>query len=818
MSFPPLSAPVAASCGRRRVVIHLRGIVQGVGFRPYVHRLAVAESLGGTVRNAGGEVVVEAEGAVAAVGRFLARLPQELPAAARIDDCRVEETAPIGEAVFSIASSVPTASDDMQAAEQTALPIAPDLATCADCWAEFHDRQNRRYRYPFLNCTQCGPRYTIVTGVPYDRVRTTMARFAMCAACQREYEDAGDRRFHAEPTACAACGPQLMWQAVIEGVAREAASHTAVLGSAALECALAVLRAGGIIAAKGLGGYHLLCDAQDERAVARLRRDKDRPHKPLAVLVASVADARRVVQVDAVAAGALMSPAHPIVLLTPQVASGLADGVAPGLDQVGVMLPAMPLHALLAECGPLVCTSGNLSEEPMAWRDADAMTRLAPLVDGVLTHDREIVLPCDDSVVQIDHSGAAVPLRRARGFAPLAIRVVPGSRRDGADRGTVLAVGAELKSAAALLQAGRLTLSPHLGDVASPETLEALSLAVKRLETSLGATPDVVACDAHPGYLSSLWAAARAARDGVPLVRVQHHHAHLASLQAEAVARGALAPDVELAAFTFDGTGYGEDGTIWGGEFLRGGAAGFERLASLQSFLLPGGDVAVKHPWRIVLGVLDAVDRMDAAPMVLSPHVPLETLSLVRQQLERRVACTRTSSMGRWFDACAVLCGVTPHNTYEGQAAMQFEALASRCMATARAPRYRFRLTDGVLDGTPVIHALLDDVAHLRSRGVARATPAFAELAWGVHAAVADAMYMVAACHAPADPAGAERVVGLTGGVFQNRLLTQLAVQRLETAGFTVLTHRLVPCNDGGLALGQATVAAHQYATDCPTS
>ncbi|MBL0938637.1 MAG: carbamoyltransferase HypF [Gemmatimonadaceae bacterium] len=817
MSFPSVSAPAVTTTTRRRIAIRLDGIVQGVGFRPYVHRLAVSESLSGSVCNAGSEVLVDVEGESSAVDRFLQRLPIELPGAARIDHCHVIDALLSGQTGFSIAPSRAAATHVARAAdvagescaggrdassdawrdlEPAVMPIAPDLATCDDCWSEFHDPANRRYHYPFLNCTQCGPRYTIVTGVPYDRARTTMARFAMCVECQREYDNPADRRFHAEPTACRTCGPQLIWRAT----PKEVSAESSQLAECALHAAHAVLQVGGVIAAKGLGGYHLLCRADNHDAVARLRRDKARPDKPLAILAATLDDARRMAEVSDAAARALTSPAHPIVLLPRREHGVLADNIAPGLDEIGIMLPALPLHALLATMGPLVCTSGNLSEEPIAWRDIDALGRLSNLVDGVLTHERDIVLPCDDSVVRVDHAGHVTPLRRARGYAPLAIKA--GSV---GTRGVVLAVGAELKSAPALLWRDQVVLAPHLGDVASPDTLDALTHATERLETSYGASPDVIACDLHPDYLSSRWAVTRAAKTGRPVVRVQHHHAHLAALHAEGVARRQIASDDTLTAFTFDGTGYGPDGTIWGGEVLRGNAARFERLASLRPFLLPGGDAAVRQPWRSALGVLTASDCVDAASMLFATQLPHETLAIVRHQLDRQLACASTTSMGRWFDACAALCGIALHVTYEGQAAMHLEALAARCAVPHKAPRYRFHITHTRFDFAPVVHALLDDVAHLRSRGEAWGSNAFAALAYAVHDAVAHAMRALAAEHAP----GAS--IGLTGGVFQNRLLTRLAAQQMESAGHAVLTHRLVPCNDGGLALGQALIASHAH-------
>jgi hydrogenase maturation protein HypF len=771
--------------------IRVRGTVQGVGFRPFVHRIAHAQGLGGWVYNDDDGVLIEVEGPAAEVEAFLTALVREAPAASVIDEVVVSERVVQRPASFEIRESPARAGGT--------VPISPDLATCADCWREFSDPADRRYRYPFLNCTQCGPRFTIVLDVPYDRTRTTMRQFTMCAACQREYDDPTSRRFHAEPNACPVCGPSLAWYAP--------GSHDVLARREdALTAALAVVRAGGVIAVKGIGGYHLVCDATNAQAVATLRARKHRPDKPLAILVDSLDTLRTFARVSAGAAAALTSPAHAIVLVPHDSATPIAPNVAPGVDTIGAMLPSLPLHAMLATIGPLVCTSGNLSDEPIAWRDDDARARLAPLVDGVLAHDRPIEVPCDDSVVQIGSDARERPVRRSRGYAPFPLAVPPGDYASS----RVLAVGAELKATIGVLQGTRCFLSSHIGDVASPDTLAALTHAVAHLERLHDARPDRVACDAHPGYLSAAWAEREARARGLPLVRVQHHHAHLASLMAE----HGLGPADTLFAFTFDGTGYGPDGTIWGGEALLGGYRGFTRVASVTPFPLAGGDAAVKQTWRAALGLLHALGiGLDEAPALDTALEPAQKRTMA-WQLAQGMGCATTTSMGRLLDACAALAGGRRTVSYEGQGAIEFEALAAGASPAAVAQiagRYRMRVEENpdsgphaarrIMDVAPVVRALLAD---LRAQGQPGA-PAFAAIARAVHHGIVAGMVEVAD-HARG--AHGVHTVGLTGGVFQNRLLSDLARTALAAEGFTVLEHHRVPSNDGGLALGQAMIAA----------
>ena len=773
---------------RIRRQIRVRGVVQGVGFRPYVYRQARAYGLVGFVCNDVAGVLIEVEGVLSAVDGFLDALPQQIPGGAIVQSIEATDAALAADVDFAIVASAASSGG----AVSGAVPVSPDRATCQACWDEFHDPTDRRYLYPFINCTQCGPRYTIVRGVPYDRPLTTMASFTMCAECQAEYDDPASRRFHAQPNACPCCGPSLKWvSATAQWQHATTVAHEAVL-SARIQ-----LQTGGVLAVKGIGGYHLVCDARSTRAVDTLRQRKRRADKPLAVMVGSLDDARRYAEISDAAAALMCSPAHPIVLVPRRVDPKypLADGIAPAMDTIGLLLPYSPIHALLTVDGPIVCTSANLSDEPIVYDDAKALDCLAPLVDGFLIHNRTIHVPCDDSVVQLHDDGAEMPMRRSRGYAPMPVHVVSGSSRTLVP--DVLAVGAELKSTIAVTRREQVFLSAHLGDVGDPSTLEALAHAVDHMTALHGVVPARVACDLHPGYLSSRWAAAYASARSLPLVPVQHHHAHLAALLAE---RATVATQ-SILAFTFDGTGYGTDGTIWGGEALLGNYDRAERVASLAPFLLPGGDAAVKHPARTALALLHA------SAMAWDDHWPVvrdgsaNERHILRTQLDRRLGCAETTSMGRFFDACAALLGVRYHVSYEGQAAVLLEQVAHHHVGAA--PPLSFTIDvapDDRLLLSPV--ALLHDLLREIRRGVA--LPA---LAYAIHAAVADAVLRVATqCR---DRYGAYPV-GLTGGVFQNRLLTRLTRERLVSAGFTTWEHRTVPANDGGLALGQAAIAWHR--------
>jgi hydrogenase maturation protein HypF len=760
---------------RRRVTIS--GVVQGVGFRPYLWRRAEHFGLAGWVRNETGTVVVEVQGEAGAVAGFFAGLAAAAPPLAVVDRVRVREI-PVAAApsTFRILAS------EGGAGESVGVPA--DVATCAACLAEVSSPGNRRHRYPFTNCTDCGPRFTIIDGLPYDRSATTMRAFAMCPACAAEYEDPADRRFHAQPNACPACGPTIWWTTTGDrgGCATER-PQDGCLGDAALDAVRRSLASGGIVAIKGIGGFHLACDATDEAAVGALRARKQRPTKPLAVMVADAEQARRIARVDEGSERLLAGLDRPIVILDKLPASRLAIAVAPGCDVVGVMLPYAPLHHLLcAGMPPLVMTSGNVADEPIAYDNRDAVSRLAGIADGFLMHDRPIVAPCDDSVVRcVD--GLRVPIRRSRGHAPLPIALP-------CDGPPVLAVGGELKAAPCVARGMRAWMAQHVGDVTQPESLAALAAAAGRLLGLCHGEPAAVVADLHPGYLSSAWARDLAAARGLPLVPVQHHEAHAASLLAE---HGGRARAIVAC---FDGTGYGRDGTAWGGEFFVVEGPALRRAAHLEPFALPGGDACARHPWRTALSLLRAAscgwdDRLPPARAARGPRG-----RVLLRQLERRLQCPVSSSMGRLFDAVGALVGAAQSVDYEAEAAVRLEALAAAAGGTP--PRYEFTLGDGA----PIRVGWAELVRDVARDAAAGRPPR--DIAAGFHEAVA--RMIVAVCARLADAANAH-VVGLTGGVFQNAILLKRTSTLLRDAGFEVLVHRQVPCNDGGLALGQAVLA-----------
>jgi hydrogenase maturation protein HypF len=710
---------------RRRLLV--TGIVQGVGFRPFVHRLAARAGLAGFVRNDSRGVVIEVEGDAQALDAFAAALSAELPALARIAGISSSELEPLGDAEFAIAPSE---------VGPPATLVAPDAATCDDCLRELFDPANRRFRYPFINCTNCGPRFTIVREIPYDRANTTMAAFEMCSDCRREYEDPGDRRFHAEPIACPACGPRL---------------------SIPLEDAVDALRSGSIVAVKGLGGWHLACDAADETAVARLRSRKHREEKPFALMTA---DPAALCAVGARHEELLHGPERPIVLMPRRPGAAVAGSVAPASPWLGVMLPYSPLHHLLIEDfgGPLVMTSGNRSDEPIAVEDADAQARLADIADAFLGHDRPIHRRCEDSVVR-----SGFPVRRSRGFAPAALPLP-------ADPGAALvAAGAELKSTFCVARGREAFLSPHLGDLDSAQAYEAFRNDLDLYLSMLGVHPQGVVCDLHPDYLSTRWAM----EQDLPVVEVQHHHAHAAACLAEHGHAG------EVLALVFDGTGYGPDGTLWGGELLRCDLREFERVANLDPVPLPGGEAAIREPWRTAAAYLELAQR----------PVPFPDWALVRQSIG--VNSPLSSGMGRLFDAVAALLGVRDEVSYEGQAAIELEWLA----ADIEALPYRCSVAAGTIAGAELVRSAYDDLAAGRPRG---------EIAAAFHEGVAAAAAL--ACELAAEP----RTVVLSGGTFQNIRLVRATRRRLERLGFTVLSHRLVPPNDGAVSYGQAAVAARR--------
>lgn len=812
--FPPdRSSPPPI---RRRLRVY--GIVQGVGFRPHVYTLATRLGLGGFVGNDSGGVFIELEGRAAALNEFQQELMRRPPPLAQIERIEVEHLAPHGETEFAIVASEGAAG---ASAQRTFIP--PDQALCADCRGELFDPQDRRFRYPFVNCTNCGPRFTIIRGAPYDRPLTTMSGFPMCEACRCEYEDPGNRRFHAQPIACPVCGPQLTFreshsagEQPAEHVAAIQAANAAQVSRARTEDAIAkaqrVLRAGKVLAVKGLGGYHLACSAADEEAVALLRVRKGRAAKPFALMAASLEAVRRIAHVDEQEAALLSGAARPIVLLRKREQGELAAAVAPGNGYVGVMLPYTPLHELLfsaagagAPLDLLVMTSGNLSEEPITWRDDEALARLAPLADAFLLHDRPIQVPCDDSVVRI-FGGRELPLRRARGYAPLPLPLPRAGYTRGKSSGGLLATGADLKSALCLAEDGQAIMSQHIGDMGNVATYDAFSHTAEHLQTLFRIHPEALACDAHPGYLSTRWAHEHAA--GRPVIAVQHHHAHLAAVLAEHGVRSGDG-DEAVIGFIFDGTGYGTDGAIWGGEVLVGGYAACVRRAHLRYIPLPGGDAAVRRPYRTALAHLwtAGVEWLLDLPPVRTCS-PAE-LALLRRQLETGFQTVPSSSMGRLCDAVAALAGVCQAASYEAQAAIELEAHvgdnAAGLLDEEPGGSYAFGFTSSpvdravtLVDPAPLIRQVAADV---------RAGRSAAYIAAHFHAVLAAAILRLS--RELRAETGINRVA-LSGGVFQNVVLLQAAVTALRRAGFTVLTHRRVPPNDGGLALGQAVIAARQ--------
>ncbi|MFN8589282.1 MAG: carbamoyltransferase HypF [Candidatus Eisenbacteria bacterium] len=766
--------PPARSPGLVRLRLTVRGAVQGVGFRPYVYRLAHGLGLAGWVSNDPRGVVIEAEGPRPACEALHARLAPEAPPQAAVHEVTAEWIAPAGERSFEVRAS--------DAGGARTAVLLPDLATCPECLAESRTAGERRHGYPFTNCTNCGPRFSIMRDLPYDRPNTTMSGFPMCADCAREYADVSDRRFHAQPIACPACGPTLAFARTTGGAT--------LAGAAALEAAATALLAGEIVALKGLGGYQLLCDATNREAVARLRERKARVGKPFALLCSTLDEARAIVHADERAAAELASRAAPIVLLPRRADAGVADGVAPGLSHLGVMLPATVLHHQLcaAVARPLVCTSGNLSDEPIAIGDDEARMRLGAIADAFLSHDRPIERHVDDSVGTF-LAGEFRLLRRARGFAPLPVRVQ-------GEWPCVLAVGPHLKNTIALAMGDQVFVSQHIGDLETHESMRAFERVIADFLRLYGARPVAIAHDLHPDYLSTRWALEHAAAYGARLEPVQHHHAHLASCLAE---HGETGPALGV---SWDGTGYGPDGTVWGGEFLRGDVAAYERFAHLRTFALPGGEAAVRDPRRTAAALLREVfgpawsTRDDLA--VVRAFTPAER-GVLDRVMERTLGTPRTSSAGRLFDALAALAGLGERVTFEGEAAMRFENAADPGERAAYPAAVLAPASSGgphVVDWEPLLRAALDDLA--------RGTPA-GTIAARAHAGLARAIAAVAAL------AGESRVA-LSGGCFQNRRLVEETKALLETQGHRVLLHRFVPPNDGGISLGQAAVAAARAA------
>ncbi len=770
------ATPASPTIRRRIDVI---GVVQGVGFRPFVNRLATDLGLNGYVRNETGSVQVEVEGRPDVIDQFQQRLRVEGPPMARVDELQIGSALPRSESGFVIAPS--------RVAIASAPSIIPaDQATCEDCLRELLDPMDRRYRHPFITCTNCGPRFTITRNVPYDRANTTMAEFAMCPDCRGEYDDPTDRRHHAQPLACPECGPRLRFTR--PGLEPE-------WGDSAIAVTQTSLADGAVIGVKGIGGFHLAADATNEAAVDRLRARKHRPDKPFAVMVADLATARRLATVSDAEATALESPERPIVLLDALPDSPLAEAVAPGSPLVGVMLPCAPLQHLLFMAVPdataqqglavpeiLVMTSGNLAGEPICHTDADAESRLGPLVDAFLTHDRAIHRPCDDSIVRlVDHTVMLV--RRSRGYVPLPLRlpfaVAP-----------TLAAGGDIKNTCCVASGRAAWLSQHLGDMANLESLDALSASADVLAELSSTRPDTIAVDLHPGYRTRSWAEARQlVGEGTPhRLDVAHHHAHAVALMAE----HRLAETVSLLTFVFDGTGFGPDHQLWGGEVLLARYDSFDRLAHLTEVPLPGGDAAVINPCRFALA------HLRAAGIDWEPDIG--AVGACSSDERRAVAAliskptVRTTSMGRLFDAVASILGIRHRISYEAQAAIELEAWAARSAGTDIT--LRFAAADhGTIDAAPVVRGLVDGL---------RSGVEVADLALAFHEAVV-AVVVDIAVKARTDHDC--EVVGLSGGVFQNVVLVRATRHALIGAGFEVLVHERIPPNDGGLALGQAVIA-----------
>lgn len=750
----------------RRVRARVDGTVQGVGYRPFVYRLAGELGIAGWVLNDERGVLVEAEGPADAVHVFLARLSADAPPLAEVRGVAAEDVPVVGEAGFEIVSSV-------HGGGATA-PVTPDSATCDDCLAELADPEDRRFRYPFLNCTNCGPRFTIVRGIPYDRPLTTMADFEMCDACRAEYEDPADRRFHAQPNACPVCGPQVR---LLER------SGEAVHAQDALRAAADDLLAGRVLAVKGLGGYHLACRADGEEAVAALRSRKRREDRPFALLVRDVAMARTLVELGPVEEALLLSRERPIVLARRLADAPVAPSVAPRAPDLGLMLPYTPMHALLAaDCAvPLVMTSGNTSDEPIAFADEDALERLAHIADRFLVHDRPIATRTDDSVVRVVRERPLM-LRRSRGYVPVSLDLpVPTSLH-------LLGVGAEQKNAFCVAKGDRAWPSHHIGDIKNYETLQSLESGVAHFERLFEVQPELLVHDLHPDYLSTRYALGR---EDVRLFSVQHHHAHLAATLAEHGEAGLAVGAI------FDGTGYGTDGTVWGGEILVGGIDRIERCGRIRPIRMPGGERAIAEPWRMAAAWLTEL-RVPLPPAF--DDIAQPRFNMVARMSINGMGSPFTSSAGRLFDAVAALCGVRLEVTYEGQAAIEFEALADRGAAEPYPLELEHRGTAVALDVRPTILAVLHDI----SAGVQVGTIS-ARFHAGLARATTEALVLVAS----------RQELGtavLAGGVFQNRLLLELTAAGLEEAGLRVLVPERLPPNDGQIAFGQVAVAAARLA------
>ena len=752
---------------RQRKRFLFTGIVQGVGFRPFIFRLATEQRLAGFVQNRPDGVVVEVEGLPAAVESFLARVKHDQPPLAHIEIITETEQAPIGEGSFRIIPS--------ESGGRLNVHISPDMAVCEDCLAELFDPVDRRFRYPFINCTNCGPRLTIIKDIPYDRVNTSMACFPLCIDCRREYEDPANRRFHAEPNACPVCGPAL---ALYDSEGKPVATDDP------LEASDAILKAGHILAIKGIGGFHLSVDASLDKALKRLRSRKYREEKPLAIMVKDIPGARTLAVLSAAEENLLQSPERPIVLVKRRPDSPVSPLVAPGMSTLGIMLPYTPLQHLLLEKGftALVMTSANQTDEPICIGNREALARLTGIADYFLVHNRDILMRCDDSVAMV--AGAPRMLRRARGFAPRPFLLKESYPQ-------VLALGPQLKATICILKANTAFMSPHIGDMETPQARDFFHENIALMQRITECFPEIVACDLHPGYYSTRVAESL---QGVRLVKVQHHHAHIVSCIAENGIRG------EVIGVAMDGTGYGTDGHVWGSEFLLADVSGFRRVGRLREFLLPGGEKAIREPWRIALSLLK--ETFGSAWQGYAEQLALipagVSRELLEKVLEQRIVCPRASSLGRLFDGVAALLKIRHKVNFEGQAAMELEALAT----SINMPEIPFFMSwekgMRILDWTPFMRYLVEAALSGEDRG---------GLAYAFHKALIRAFTeMVKDIR---EEAGLQRVA-LSGGCFQNRILLEGCIAEMEQAGFQVYHHRFIPTNDGGIALGQAVCAGAQ--------
>jgi len=774
------------------VKVHITGVVQGVGFRPFVYNLATNLNLKGWVKNTSAGVEIEADGDKNTLDVFLQKLRDDAPTLSRIDDFTASFQPRNGFAQFDIIHS--------ESVDGAFQPISPDVAICDDCLRELFDPNDRRYRYPFINCTNCGPRFTIIQDIPYDRPFTTMAGFKLCPDCEREYKDPTNRRFHAQPVACSVCGPK-MWlefSSKVEGQ-RSTAEHNAIVQTQKL------FTEGKIVAIKGLGGFHLACDATNTKAVTELRTRKLRVDKPFALMMPDLKTIERHCFVSKAEKELLTSPARPIVLLKKKPESTIVEEVSPKQDWLGVMLPYTPLHYLLFDDGrqttddrplsTLVMTSGNFSEEPIATGNEEARERLAKLADALLMHNRDIHIRCDDSVVRafddraltIDHKQSSIvhrpssvyPLRRSRGYSPFPVKLP-------FDVAPLLATGSELKNTFCITNGNYAFLSHHIGDMENYETLKSFEQGVEHFERLFRVKPEAIAYDMHPNYLATGYALERAEREGLPIIAVQHHHAHIAACMAE---HGLIEPVIGV---SFDGTGYGDDSAIWGGEFLVADSQSYQRAAHLEYFPLPGGDAAIKKPARTALALLWSLGLEWDERLASVLEFCAEDRVTLRLQLEKKINTPMTSSMGRLFDAVSALAGVRQKVNYEGQAAIEFEAMAD----SAEAGQYVFGVESGRVRVGSVVEALIKDV--MAGIPTSKISARFHN---GLAEAVRETVQKISR-------ETSLRSVVLSGGVWQNITLLQKTISLLSKDGFEIYIHREVPTNDGGLSLGQAYIAA----------